>query len=93
MIDWQPTSGKLERSATKTAELRSSSKLQWVDARQRLETIGIAPGDAVLGEWHGEGSNIMFGLIGSRDGRMVILDVDFDRDESGHPLAKGVGYQ
>jgi hypothetical protein len=34
----------------------------------------------------------MFGFIGSRDGRMVILDVEYERDESGRRLGKGLGW-
>lgn len=92
MMKWQPNADRIDFAITKTAEMRTSTKPQWRDVRQRLDGIGIAVEDAVLAEWQPEGEHFMFGLIASRDGRLLIFDATFDYDASGQPLPKGIGW-
>lgn len=92
MTTWRPAPYRLERAATTTVALRTSTRPHWRDARQRLEKLGIALEDAVLAEWQPEGRHFMSGVIASRDGRMFTLGVTYDFDESGEGLEKGDGW-
>ena len=91
-MDWQPTSYQLDRAAQMTEDLRTSTKAQWRDARERLAAAGVAPEDAVLADWRAEGQHTMWGTIATRDMRLFAFGVTYHYSESGEPLEEGVGW-
>ena len=75
-----------------TADLRNSSQPQWIEVRDRLDSGGIRPEDAVLGIWHSAGPHSSTGIIVGRDDRVFLFGVTVDFDNQRQPLNKGEGW-
>lgn len=59
-----------------TAELRSSSEAMWREAREPLELERVSPDDAAVGILFPDDTDVEFGVLGTRSGRVFIFSYD-----------------
>ena len=91
MTHWLPTEKKVDHARERTLEFRNGDRQHWRQIRERLIGEGIAPIDAVLAMWQGEGAGVMFALIASRDGRLFATNMHFGYPEGGGNVPDDVG--
>jgi hypothetical protein len=77
-----------------TKRLRTSQDTGWVEARKRLEGEGVDPLDAAIATIFPDDTNLIYGVVLTRDDRCFYLSFEYHADapwellEWGHVSAK-----